>query len=64
MRIRFDRGTLVCEPELPGDDPAALPHATWDDDIHAWRVPAEAHRAVTRALRERGERVTDEVRTG
>lgn len=63
MRIRFDRGTLVCEPELPGEDPAGLPHATWDDDVHAWRVPADAHRPLIRALRERGMRVTDEVRT-
>ncbi len=62
MRIRFDRGTLVVEPEEAGEDPAQLPGAAWDPEVHAWRVPAEAHRDLVRGLRTRGLRVTDEVR--
>jgi superfamily II DNA or RNA helicase len=57
MRIRFDRGTLVLEPERDGEDPATI-GAQWDDDVHGWRVPADRHRELVRTLPD----VTDEVR--
>lgn len=62
MRIRFDRGTLVLEADQPGEDPGRIPDTRWDDEVHAWRLEADAHRSLVTTLRERGVRVTDEVR--
>ena len=41
MRIRFDRGTLVIERTDNGASPSELPGAAWDEELAAWRVPAE-----------------------
>jgi superfamily II DNA or RNA helicase len=62
MRIRFDRGTLVLEAERAGEDPSRIPGAAWDDDVRAWRLPAEAHRALIVRLSDERTRTSDEVR--
>jgi superfamily II DNA or RNA helicase len=62
MRIRFDRGTLVVEPEREGDDPSRLPGAAWDEEVRAWRVRAEAHREVSARLAAERVAVTEELR--
>jgi superfamily II DNA or RNA helicase len=61
MRIRFDRGTLVLEPEQADDDPSRLPGAAWDDVVRGWRVRADAHRDIVERLAREGSSVTDEV---
>jgi superfamily II DNA or RNA helicase len=60
MRIRFDRGTLVLEAELEGEDPGAL-GAAWDHALRAWRLPAEQHAALIERLAGAGVRISDEL---
>jgi superfamily II DNA or RNA helicase len=61
MRIRFDRGTLVIE-QAPSDlDPKQLLGASWDDDLAAWRLPAERLSDVRGRLAARGVRVSDDI---
>ena len=43
MRIRFDRGTLVLEPQARDDHPERVPGVAWDHESRAWRAPAERH---------------------
>ena len=63
MRIRFDRGTLVLEAERDGEAPEAIAGAVWDDELRAWRLPAERYAAVTAELAEAGAAVSDELRS-
>jgi superfamily II DNA or RNA helicase len=61
MRIRFDRGTLVLEAETTAEDPSSVHDAAWDDEHHAWRVPAEGHPRLVAELTTCGIAVTDLV---
>jgi len=63
MRIRFDRGTLVLEAELDGEDPGALAGAAWDHALRAWRIPAEQYAALIARLAGAGVRISDELRS-
>ena len=63
MRIRFDRGTLVLEAELAGEQPGDLPGAAWDQELRAWRVPADQHAALTERLAGEHVRISDELRS-
>jgi len=62
MRVRFDRGTLVLEPE-PGitgaRDPSKIPGAAWDAERHAWRIPAERYRELRVQLADEQIRIPD-----
>src|ERR1043165_7292258 len=61
MRIRFDRGTLVLEAERDEGLPDGVEGAIWDDELRAWRVPADQHAALSKRLAACGMAVTDEV---
>lgn len=63
MRIRFDRGTLVVEAEHAGEDPRRIPGAAWDDELLAWRVPADQHGVLKVRLADESVRISDEIRT-
>jgi superfamily II DNA or RNA helicase len=61
MRIRFDRGTLVLEPEGT-EDPALIPGTRWDGELRAWRMPACGYPELGAELAARGITVSrDEV---
>jgi len=62
MRIRFDRGTLVLEAEREGEAPEAIAGVAWDDELRAWRLPAERYAAVMAELAEASAVVSDELR--
>jgi superfamily II DNA or RNA helicase len=62
MRIRFDRGTLVLEAERDEGLPDGVAGAIWDDELRAWRVPADQHAALRARVAACGMTVTDEVR--
>jgi superfamily II DNA or RNA helicase len=62
MRIRFDRGTLVLEAEHEGEQPGAVPGTVWDDELRAWRLPAEQHASLVERLVTGDVRVSDELR--
>src|ERR1043165_4879553 len=62
MRIRFDRGTLVLEGERDEGLPDGVEGAIWDEELRAWRVPADQHGALKARLAACGMAVTDEVR--
>ncbi|MDX2089854.1 MAG: DEAD/DEAH box helicase family protein [Kofleriaceae bacterium] len=62
MRIRFDRGTVVLEPERDGEDPSQIPEAAWDRELLAWRAPADRHADIIVRLSDAGVRVSDEIR--
>jgi superfamily II DNA or RNA helicase len=62
MRVRFDRGTLVLEPEhgIAGDrDPSQIPGAAWDDTHRAWRLPAERYRELRVQMADERFRIPD-----
>jgi superfamily II DNA or RNA helicase len=61
MRIRFDRGTLVLEPESSKEDPSQFPEAAWDEQCLAWRVPAELHRELLVRMADNAVRHSDKV---
>jgi superfamily II DNA or RNA helicase len=61
MRIRFDRGTLVIDQAPSNIDPEQFPGATWDDDLAAWRLPAERLSDVRGRLAARSVRVSDDI---
>lgn len=63
MRIRFDRGTLVLEAELDGEQPGEIAGTVWDDELQAWRLPAEQHASLTEQLAAANVRISDELRT-
>src|SRR3954469_25524173 len=62
MRARFDRGTLVLEPS-PGldgpKDPSQIRGAAWDEEMRAWRVPAERYRELSVRLLDEHVRMPD-----
>lgn len=60
MLVRFDRGTLVLEPQHPGEDPSRIPGARWDADAHGWRVRADQRLSVLGRLSDEGVRISDE----
>jgi superfamily II DNA or RNA helicase len=62
MRIRFDRGTLVLEAERDGEEPGAIAGGAWDDELRAWRVPAEQYAALSARFAADRVAVTDELR--
>ena len=51
----------MLEAERADEDPAQIPGATWDDDVRAWRLPADAHRALLVRCSDKGVRISDEV---
>jgi superfamily II DNA or RNA helicase len=61
MRIRFDRGTLVIDQAPSNIDPEQFSGATWDDDLAAWRLPAERLSDVRGRLAARSVRVSDDI---
>jgi superfamily II DNA or RNA helicase len=61
MRIRFDRGTLVLEPQSSEEDPSQIQGATWDEQCLAWRVPAERHAELLVRMADKGVRPADNV---
>src|SRR5262245_40321214 len=61
MRIRFDRGTLVLEPESSEEDPSQFPEVVWDEHCLAWRVPAELHHSILVRMADSGVRYSDRV---
>jgi superfamily II DNA or RNA helicase len=61
MRIRFDRGTLVIDQAPNGVDPEQLLGAAWDDDLAAWRLPAERLSDVRGRLAASRVQVTDAI---
>jgi len=60
MLVRFDRGTLVLEPQHAGEDPSRIPGARWDAATHGWRVPADQRLSVLGRLSDDGVRISDE----
>lgn len=59
MQIRFEHGTLVCEPEDDRDELRDLPGAVWDDEHRVWRVAAERYAATVHWLAVRRVRFSD-----
>ncbi|CAN5788836.1 DEAD/DEAH box helicase family protein [soil metagenome] len=62
MRIRFDRGTLVLEADVAGEDPSRIPDATWDEESCAWRYPAHLYGSLIARLADTQVRISDELR--
>lgn len=52
----------MLEAERAGEQPGAMPGAIWDEELRAWRVPAERHAAVVERLAASGVTVSDELR--
>jgi superfamily II DNA or RNA helicase len=52
----------VLEPEREAEQPGAIAGAAWDDELRAWRVPAEHHGGLSERLAAAGVSVTDELR--
>jgi len=46
--LRFDRGTLIIHPPPPGK--AWIDHATWDDRVERFRIPAIHYRKLVETL--------------
>jgi superfamily II DNA or RNA helicase len=63
MRIRFDRGTVVFDRAEPGVDLQKLVGAAWDDELAAWRLPADRLSGAKARLSDAGVRISDEIRT-
>jgi superfamily II DNA or RNA helicase len=63
MRMRFDRGTLVFDQVDAGEDPAIVVGATRDNELAAWRLPADQLSGVRVRLSAASVRVSDEIRT-
>ncbi len=61
MQIRFERGTLVCEPEGERDELSTLPGTVWDDEARAWRVAAGRYAELARWLTMRRVRFSDKL---
>src|SRR5512134_2258324 len=64
MRARFDRGTLVLEASSGLKDPSQIRGAAWDDEMRAWRVPAERYGELSVHLSDEHVRMADEKLPG
>jgi superfamily II DNA or RNA helicase len=62
MRIRFDRGTLVVDGVARDDSPSEIGNRTWDEELAAWRVPAESLSGLRGRLSDANVQFSDEVR--
>lgn len=51
----------MLEAELESEQPGALPGAAWDDELRAWRMPAEQHAPLTDRLARERVRISDEL---
>ncbi|MEA5617791.1 DEAD/DEAH box helicase family protein [Cronbergia sp. UHCC 0137] len=56
----FDRGTLILHP--PPKSKVWIDHATWDDRVEKFRIPAIQYRALVEALQESETDFIDEAR--
>jgi superfamily II DNA or RNA helicase len=61
MRARFDRGTLVLEASPELKDPSQIRGAAWDNDMRAWRVPAERYSELSVRLADEHVRKPDKL---
>lgn len=61
MRIRYDRGTLVIDQAPRELDPKQFLQATWDDELAAWRAPADRLSEIRGRLAAANVRVTDDI---
>ena len=59
MKLRFDRGTIVCADLPSGVNFDAAPGVLWDRRVRAYRAPARRYAALTRWLRAGGIRFED-----
>jgi superfamily II DNA or RNA helicase len=59
-KLTFDRGTLVLHPPPKGT--SWVRHATWDDRIERFRIPALQYRALLEDLRAEGVDIQDKAR--
>ncbi|MEE8305034.1 MAG: DEAD/DEAH box helicase family protein [Candidatus Tectomicrobia bacterium] len=55
--LTFDRGTLILHPPPPGK--AWIDHATWDDRVERFRIPALVYRQLIRSLKTEGTQFED-----
>lgn len=53
----------MLEAELEQEQPGALPGAAWDQELQAWRIPADQHAALTEQLTGAHVRISDELRS-
>ena len=51
----------MLEAERDGEEPGAIAGAAWDDELRAWRVPAERYAALSERLAAAGVAVADEL---
>ena len=51
----------MLEAERAGEEPGEIAEAVWDDELRAWRVPAEQYAALSERLAAVGVAVTDEL---
>ena len=57
--LRFDRGTLILHPPPRGK--GWIEHATWDDRIERFRIPAHCYRPLLETLRTEKITVNDQA---
>ena len=55
--LTFDRGTLILHPPPRGK--AWIDHATWDDRVERFRIPALVYRHLIRSLKTEGTQFED-----
>lgn len=51
----------MLEAEADGEDPSQIPGTAWDDDVRAWRLPADAHEDVIVRCSDNNIRISDNV---
>src|SRR5262245_33689146 len=57
--LSFDRGTLLLHPPPPGK--AWIEHATWDDRVERFRIPAMHYRRLVESLSAEGTPLLDKA---